>query len=194
MSPLCLRPSLCLISPSFLLVCLSSSSRPHPAVLPGFLLFLGRHVRPDHVGDAAHSGWLRAKVQRPRPHPRLVCLDGQCIELGRPGTVTGSTSLWAMHYSYLHQRDAVTIMCYITAAFCIDLFWSLILWDNMSAAGRRIACALVSLLGITYNVYFTLRLCCRAGDSTQHSGYRIQQIRAETVLSVRPTPGVLPAK
>lgn len=31
-------------------------SRPHSLVLLGFLLFLGWHVCPDHVGDASHTG------------------------------------------------------------------------------------------------------------------------------------------
>lgn len=52
-------------------------SSPHPVVLPGFLLFLGRHVRPDHVGAAAHAGWLRAKISRPRSLPRSVSLTLQ---------------------------------------------------------------------------------------------------------------------
>lgn len=33
-----------------------TSSSTHPLVLLGLLLLLGRHVRSDHVGDAAHSG------------------------------------------------------------------------------------------------------------------------------------------
>lgn len=33
-----------------------TSSSTHPLVLLGLLLLLGRHVRSDYVGDAAHSG------------------------------------------------------------------------------------------------------------------------------------------
>lgn len=33
-----------------------TSSSTHPLVLLGLLLLLGRHVRSNHVGDAAHSG------------------------------------------------------------------------------------------------------------------------------------------
>lgn len=43
---------------------------PHPVVLPGFLLFPGGYVRPDHVGDAPHPGRRRAEVQGPHPLPR----------------------------------------------------------------------------------------------------------------------------
>lgn len=63
----------CPFSFHFLSVGLTSSS-PHSVVLLGFLLFPGRHVCPDHVGDAAHPGRLCAEVQGPRALPRLVSL------------------------------------------------------------------------------------------------------------------------
>lgn len=65
--------SLCLLSISISAPLTSSS--PHPAVLPGFLLFLGRHVRPHHVGAAVHSGWLCAQVPGPRSLSRFVSLQ-----------------------------------------------------------------------------------------------------------------------
>lgn len=60
-------------------LCSSDSSSPHPALLPGLLLFPGGYVRPDHVGDAPHPERLRAEVQGPHPLPRLVPLHTRPI-------------------------------------------------------------------------------------------------------------------
>lgn len=77
MTHLCPLPSLCLFSLSIPFSVSLTSSSPHPVVLLGFLLFLGRYVCPDHVGDAAHSGRLCAEVQRPCSLSRLVSLNVQ---------------------------------------------------------------------------------------------------------------------
>lgn len=147
---------------------LLTSFSPHPALLLGLLLFPGRYVRPDHVGDAAHIGWLCAEVQRPCSQPRLVSLKQQEWE------ETASISLW---YSYSHQWDAVTIMHYITAALYRPVLKSLPVWYQQWWCFPS-GCALVSLAGRIYLCAHFVCLCCsRFGDSSKFIGYLIQQIR-----------------
>lgn len=194
------------------LVSLTSSS-PHPVVLLGFLLFLGRHVRPDHVGDAAHSGRLCAEVQRPCPPSRLVCLNSLLIQGGRNWGAfrycnwqlfSPRHSLFilapmrychnnALHYSCFLYRPVLKVSsCAISASasWMENVFCSGVIRDEPQW------CAFVSLVGIIY--CFTLCLpyclCCRVGDSSKFTGYHIQQIWPTEVCTVCPTPGVLPAK
>lgn len=120
MRRLCLLPSSCL-PPILCLPPLPTSS--HPALLPGLLLLPGRHVRPDHVGDAAHSGRLCAALQRPRPLPRSVSPRRRGANVGSQSVETGSTPLWAHPLFMAHQWDAVTIiLLHHGCFFGIDLF------------------------------------------------------------------------
>lgn len=95
---------------------------PHTALLLGLLLFPGWDVRPDHVGDAAHSGRRRAEVQRSYPPSRWAPPQHD----QRLSTPNSNITLKGIHYSYGINLHAVTITCNITAAFCIDLFGRLL--------------------------------------------------------------------
>lgn len=123
-----------------------------------------------------------------------VPFPGKCLSTNSTGEEWGFQLLeflfGSIYYSCTHQLDAVTIMCYITAAFCIDLFWNVLLSDISSRAcfDRRMfsviwdkpdgGCALVPPVGDHFLLHamFTI-LCCRVGDSSKHAGYIIQQIR-----------------
>lgn len=194
--------SFCLSNP---LPTTATPPSPHTALLLGFLLFPGWHVCPDHVGDAAHSGWLCAEVQRPRSLSRLVSFS--TYSAMKSLQLTGRVSHPCIHYSYLHQSDAVTIKCYNLAAFSIDLFWSLFLCDISGSVCLMggviqykprwwlcITFLLLQLFVLLVLLHSMFTLCCRVGDPSKFIGHFIQQIWPAQVHTVCPTPGVLPAK